>query len=239
LSYIPSRVISNEQIHGNYFMLAGRILRKPRKSPLPPQFAMVWVPGVDLIPLSYAYYDNDTVWFLYKVVGEGTKALSLKKPGDIIALSHPIGRSFIPEHDPVFLVGGSGIAPVLHYTKYLNRFRGIWGVRYGELAVRLIEKFPKLKLLTIASEDCTYGLCGKLTDVLDKISLSRGDVVFVAGPIEMVRQVCREFRASHQGPVYVIAETLVKCGIGICGSCVIDGILLCRDGPIVGCEHFG
>jgi dihydroorotate dehydrogenase electron transfer subunit len=238
LSYTPSRVVSNEQIHGNYFMLAARTLRKPRKDPLPPQFTMVWVPGVDLIPLSYAYYDGGTAWFFYKVIGDGTKALSLRRPGDMIALSDPAGKSFIPKHNPVFLVGGSGVAPVLHYTKYLERFRGIWGVKYGELAVRLMEKFPKLKLLTIASEDCTYGLCGKLTDVLSEVGLNRDDTVFVAGPTEMVRYVCKELRGSHRGPLLVIAETLVKCGLGICGSCAIDGILLCRDGPLVGCEHF-
>jgi len=24
----------------------------------------------------------------------------------------------------------------------------------------------------------------------------------------------------------------MKCGIGVCGSCAIDGLLVCKDGPV-------
>ncbi|MEM2825960.1 MAG: hypothetical protein QXL30_01745 [Sulfolobales archaeon] len=238
MSYVPSKVVSNEQVYGNYYILVVKTLRKLRKTPLPPQFSMVWVPGVDLIPLSYAYYENGLVKFFYKVVGEGTKSLSLRKPGDVIAISEPVGQSFIEIEKPAFLVGGSGIAPVLYYTKYLESFSGIWGVKHGELAEALITRFPKLKVLAVASEDCTFGFCGKLTDYLDKLNLNSNELVLVSGPTEMVKRVCSWLKGRSVRSGLVIAETLVKCGLGVCGSCVIGGLLLCRDGPVIGCEAF-
>lgn len=236
MSYVPSRVVSNERVYGDYYILVAETLYRPRRAPLPPQFSMVWVPGVDLIPLSYAYYENNYAKFFYKVIGEGTRSLSLKKPGDFIAISEPLGRDFMRIGNPTFLVGGSGVAPVLHYTKYLERFSGMWGVRHGDLAVALVERFPKLRLLSIVSEDCTIGLCGKLTDHLDKLDPGDKETVLISGPMEMVRTACGWLKSRGQHRGFVIAETMVKCGIGACGSCVIGGLLLCRDGPVVRCD---
>lgn len=236
MSYVPARVVSNECVYGNYYVLSARALRKLRRTPLPPQFSMVWVPGVDLVPLSFADYENGVATFFYKVVGEGTKSLSLKSPGDLIAISEPVGKSFLGIRNPVFLVGGTGVAPVMHYSKHLENFSGMWGVKRGGLAEALVERFPMLKRLTIASEDCTIGLCGRLTDYLDRVRLD-GSTVVVSGPVDMIKQVCSWLRARG-GAGLAVAESMVKCGLGVCGSCVIDGLLLCKDGPVVGCEAF-
>lgn len=238
MSYVPSKVVSNEQVHRSYYILTVKTLRRLRKTPLPPQFSVVWIPGVDIVPLSYAYYENGLAKFFYKVIGEGTKSLSLRRPGDLISISEPIGRGLVEIKNPVFLVGGSAIAPVLYYTKYLESFSGMWGVKHGELAESLIARFPKLRFLTIVSEDCTFGLCGKLTDYLERFSSGKNDTVLVSGPVEMVRKVCSWLKTSNTRSGLVIAETMVKCGLGACGSCVIDGLLLCRDGPIVRCGAF-
>ncbi len=239
MSYVPAEVLSNDNVYGKYFFITARVLRSYRRPPLPPQFAMVWVPGVDLLPLSYASASERVVGFFYKVVGEGTKALSTRSKGDVIGVSEPLGRWYIPQgRDVVFLAGGAGIAPFLLYLEYVGNPRGLWGVRQGELAARLMELFPKLKSLLVASEDCTHGLCGKLTDYVSRISVGKDTEVLISGPIDMVREVCRRFRNIKVGREYVIAESMVKCGVGACGSCLIGNLLLCRDGPVVGCDHF-
>lgn len=239
MSYIPAEVLSNDNVYGQYFFITVRILNSYRKTPLPPQFAVVWVPGVDLIPLSYALASGKVVGFFYKVVGEGTKALSMRSRGDVIGVSEPLGRWYIPQGgDVVFLAGGAGIAPFLLYLKYVESPRGVWGVRQGELAARLVELFPKLKSLLVASEDCTYGLCGKLTDYVDRVPIGRDTEVLISGPSDMVREVCRRFRDLKFSRAYVIAESMVKCGIGVCGSCLVGNVLLCKDGPVVGCNYF-
>jgi dihydroorotate dehydrogenase electron transfer subunit len=240
LSYVPAEVLSNVNVYGQYFLVTLRVLRNYRRPPLPPQFAMVWVPGVDLLPLSYAVASGRVVGFFYKVVGEGTKALSTRSRGDVVGVSEPLGRWYMPRgRDVVFLAGGAGIAPFLLYLEYVEEPRGLWGVRQGELAARLTKLFPKLGKLTVTSEDCTYGLCGKLTDHLDRVTVGRDTEVLVSGPSDMIREVCRRFRDLGLGRVEVVAESMVKCGIGVCGSCLVGNVLLCRDGPVVGCEHFG
>jgi dihydroorotate dehydrogenase electron transfer subunit len=240
LSYVPAEVLSNVNVYGQYFLVTLRVLRNYRRPPLPPQFAMVWVPGVDLLPLSYAVASGRIVGFFYKVVGEGTKALSTRSRGDVVGVSEPLGRWYIPGgRDVVFLAGGAGIAPFLLYLEYVEEPRGLWGVRQGELAARLTKLFPKLGKLTVTSEDCTYGLCGKLTDHLDRVTVGRDTEVLVSGPSDMIREVCRRFRDLGLGRVGVVAESMVKCGIGACGSCLVGNVLLCREGPVVGCEHFG
>ncbi|MDW8011095.1 MAG: hypothetical protein RMH84_05845 [Sulfolobales archaeon] len=237
MSYVPSVVVSNERIYGKYYLLTVKTLRRLVRTPQPPQFSMVWVPGVDLVPLSYALYEGSSATFFYKVVGDGTRNLSLKKPGDVVAISEPIGRPFTNVENPVFLVGGSGVASVIHYSRYLKNFSGMWGVKSGALAEALLERFPKLKQLHLVSEDCAVGFCGKLTDFLDRLRLDSDTTVITAGPLEMVRAVCRWTRARGiRG--YVVAEAMVKCGIGACGSCTIGNLLLCKDGPAVSCDVF-
>jgi len=239
LSYVPAEVLTNDNVYGRYFFISARVLRNYRRAPLPPQFAMVWVPGVDLIPLSFALASGRVVGFFYKVVGEGTKALSTRSKGDVIGVSEPLGRWHIPQgEDVVFLAGGAGIAPFLLYLEHVENPRGLWGVRQGELAARLTELFPKLKSLLVTSEDCTYGLCGKLTDYVDRAPVGRDTEVLISGPGDMVREVCRRFRGLGLGRAYVIAESMVKCGIGVCGSCLVGNALLCRDGPVVRCDCF-
>ena len=38
-------------------------------------------------------------------------------------------------------------------------------------------------------------------------------------------------------PVQVSLERYMKCGIGICGSCCIDGSLVCQDGTVFDGHH--
>jgi dihydroorotate dehydrogenase electron transfer subunit len=60
---------------------------------LPGQFVMVWLPGVDEIPMSLSYIDG-LKGITVKDVGEATKALSSLRIGDSIALRGPFGRGF-------------------------------------------------------------------------------------------------------------------------------------------------
>ena len=78
--------------------------------PKPGQFVMIWVPGVDEIPMSIAGCDEMGNWSItVKEIGECTKALNELKEGDYIGVRGPLGKHFeIPQetHKHVFLVGG-------------------------------------------------------------------------------------------------------------------------------------
>jgi dihydroorotate dehydrogenase electron transfer subunit len=37
---------------------------------------------------------------------------------------------------------------------------------------------------------------------------------------------------QHKLPIEASLERLMRCGIGLCGSCVIGKYRVCRDGPV-------
>ncbi len=80
-------------------------------------------------PLSIMRTDPEAGWveFLYKVVGEGTRLLSERRPGESISLLGPIGHPFRP--DPgrpraLLLGGGVGIPPMVFLADRLRRMPG-------------------------------------------------------------------------------------------------------------------
>lgn len=87
----------------------------------PGQFLMLWVPGVDEIPLSILNVDEEgVVSVAVKKVGEATEAFHRRKTGDFIGVRGPFGNSFSLKGDRVLMVGGgTGLAPLLFLAKRL------------------------------------------------------------------------------------------------------------------------
>jgi len=78
-------------------------------------------------PLSIMRADATEGWveFLYKIVGEGLRALSTKKPGERISMLAPIGRGFGNRAErPVKLMlgGGVGIPPMVFLAEELRKY---------------------------------------------------------------------------------------------------------------------
>ncbi|MEM7082429.1 MAG: dihydroorotate dehydrogenase electron transfer subunit [Pseudomonadota bacterium] len=76
-------------------------------------------------PLSIMRVDADQGWvdFLYKIVGDGLRLLSLRKPGDCLSVMGPIGKPFVlhPERPrPLLLGGGVGIPPMVFLADALR-----------------------------------------------------------------------------------------------------------------------
>nr|NIR14622.1 dihydroorotate dehydrogenase electron transfer subunit [Desulfobacterales bacterium] len=59
----------------------------------------------------------------------------------------------------------------------------------------------------------------------------RFDMIYACGPEEMTY---RMFLLSerHRIPIQVSLERLMRCAIGLCGSCLIGRFRVCRDGPV-------
>ena len=56
---------------------------------VPGQFFMIWVPGVDEIPMSVSYINGTIKGITFKRVGDATKALFELKEGDQIGIRGP------------------------------------------------------------------------------------------------------------------------------------------------------
>jgi dihydroorotate dehydrogenase electron transfer subunit len=80
-------------------------------------------------PLSIMRVDPDSGWvdFLYKAVGEGTRLLSRRKPGETISLLGPIGQPFNPNPErprSLLLGGGVGMPPMIFLAEHLKQNPG-------------------------------------------------------------------------------------------------------------------
>lgn len=208
----------------------------------PFNFFMVWIPRIDELPLCVADADDATYTFVFKVKGSGTRALSGLAPNQFIGLKGPIGRGFLIDDSTkkvLVIAGGIGIAPVPLFIKRsrCKRIDVIWGVRSEDELFNLDNIFPEITgkyTLTITTEDCSCGVCGTVLDALNGVDLDYYDSVVAIGPKLMIQRLC-EYIASDK--VYVALETMVKCGIGACGSCYIKSStkLLCVEGPVFRC----
>jgi dihydroorotate dehydrogenase electron transfer subunit len=57
------------------------------------------------------------------------------------------------------------------------------------------------------------------------------DMIYTCGPEVMVKKIF-ELTQHRKLPIEASLERLMRCGIGLCGSCVIGKYRVCRDGPV-------
>lgn len=204
----------------------------------PGQFLMVYVPGLDEIPLAVSNVDGNVSTILVKAVGEGTKALCEKGEGDLIGVRGPYGSGFELAGAKDLLVGGGvGVAPLLLLAKRLkglgSEIGTIVGTSTGE-ELAMVDAFATYSTVEVVTEDGSVGEKGLASDKATKRILGeRFDRVYACGPEAMLAKlvnVCTE----RQVPIQVSLERWIKCGTGLCGSCVLDplGLLVCSDGPV-------
>jgi dihydroorotate dehydrogenase electron transfer subunit len=58
------------------------------------------------------------------------------------------------------------------------------------------------------------------------------DIIYACGPEKMMFQIYK-IAKENSIPVQFSLERIMKCGIAICGSCCIQDLVLCRDGPVL------
>ncbi len=196
----------------------------------PGQFVMVWVPGIDEIPMALSSARSITV----QNVGEATAALCALGPGDQIGFRGPFGNGFPETGRVLAIAGGVGAAPLLPLAMAGQAETFLLGARTAdELLFR--EELGKRSCLRIATDDGSAGHHGRVTDLVTGEDPSVYDRICVCGPEKMMYAV---FRILDQEGIadrgYFSLHRYMKCGIGLCGSCCIDpdGLRVCRDGPV-------
>jgi dihydroorotate dehydrogenase electron transfer subunit len=204
----------------------------------PGQFLMLWIPGIDEIPLSVMNTEGASVSVTVKNVGDATRHLHGMKRGDTIGVRGPFGNSFTPNNGNVLLIaGGTGTAPLLFLAKQLavtaKRLSFIMGAKTRNELLFLNQLEPLCtEQPTATTEDGTYGLRCLATQPLETLlAKEKFDLVYACGPERMIRQVFDLTEKRHV-PMQASLERLMRCGIGLCGSCMIGKYRVCRDGPV-------
>jgi len=206
----------------------------------PGQFLMLWIPGIDEIPLSIMNVDNNgLVSVSVKAVGDATRHLQNMAAGTTVGVRGPFGNSFTEHVGKVLLVGGgTGTAPLLFLAKQLaskaDRLSFVEGAKTKNelLFVRELGVVCKEENIITTTEDGTAGLQCLVTkplgELLDK---ERFDMIYTCGPEVMVRKIF-EMTEARKLPLEASLERLMRCGIGVCGSCMIGKYRVCKDGPV-------
>lgn len=78
-------------------------------NPVPGQYLMLWIMGVDEIPMSFSGPDTITV----QSVGVATQAIFRMGAGSEVGLRGPLGNGFALKGNKILLIGGGvGTAPL-------------------------------------------------------------------------------------------------------------------------------
>ena len=205
---------------------------------VPGQFVMVWVRGIDEVPMGLSSINSITVL----KVGETTSKLFELKEGDSFGLRGPLGRGFsLPSKKEKILIiaGGVGAAPLSSYAEAAytagSEVHTILGARSADNLI-FEKRFLQAGKVYISTDDGSKGIKGFVTDVLKELDFSVYDKIAICGKELMMTSV---FRLIKDRRVLEKAEFSLqryfKCGIGICGACCIDssGFRVCKDGPVI------
>jgi len=219
----------------------------------PGQFVMVWVRGLDEIPMALSHPGSITV----QRVGEATEALSRLGVGDSIGIRGPFGNGFEVKGEVrgdgdrdgggngngkgnkiMVIAGGVGGAPLLPLAQQAQSLGLDVTILIGaRTADELLfeEYFSKCGVVSIATDDGSKGHHGFITGAMDMFNLAGFDQFYICGPELMMKSVLDILQAAGlEAMAQLSLHRYFKCGIGVCGACTIDpsGLRVCRDGPV-------
>lgn len=227
--------IETENLTTKTFTFEDRLLAKSN----PGQFLMLWVPNVGEIPLSIMNVESKEVSVTVKNVGKTTRLLHDMVVGGKVGIRGPFGNCFSYNEGKILLVGGgTGIAPLLFLAKMLKINNAetffVIGAKTSSdlLFIKKIEDLCSSNQFVATTEDGSYGLKCLVTKPLKKLfEKETFDMVYSCGPELMVRKVF-EIANSHGINFEASLERLMRCSIGLCGSCMIGKYRVCKDGPV-------
>ena len=239
-------IIENSHISDNYFILKCSS-EKPFQKISAGQFAHIRIdnnPNVFLRrPFSIHNYENNTISFLIKAVGEGSTSLSKLKQNDIINAVLPLGKGFSVSKalsgKSLLIGGGVGIAPIYLLAKQINAAKADINVLIGGKTDRdllCIDNFNDLCTTFFTTEDGSKGCKGFVTNhKCINEDINQYANIFCCGPEPMMKAIAS---IARKNSIFceVSLENKMACGIGACLCCVTEtkhgNQCVCTNGPV-------
>jgi len=244
---LPIAAIREENASLRTFTFDGKLNAEPG------QFIMLTIFSQGEKPFSILDVDKNTFEMTIKNIGPFTDSLFKMKVGDLVSIRGPYGRSFTRHSGNILMVGGGYATPPLRFLAKRLREDGVKrlvtinGARSAE-DLLYVDDFEILSHQShVATDDGSLGHKGTSVDVMESILEKESfDQIYISGPEKMMKAAVAVAK-KYQLPYEVNLERYMKCGVGVCGSCVMDptGFILCMEGPIVdnetldGLEDFG
>jgi dihydroorotate dehydrogenase electron transfer subunit len=213
---------------------------------VPGQFLMVWLPGVDEVPMGLSRIRPSAAITVQRL-GRATEALCALRPGDRVGVRGPLGHGFslpsaLRKRKWLLVGGGNGTAPLATLAEELvakkAEVHAVIGARTArELLFEQRMRAAGCRTVEVATDDGTRGFHGFASVLAEQMLESvKPDRVCMCGPELMMRKVADACWARGV-PFEASLERYMKCGIGICDACALGPYLVCRDGPVLDGER--
>ena len=259
--YLPERAkilkIRSFTTNEKYFELA--LLDRATSGHLPGQFFQVSVLGIGEAPISITSPPSADNRFAMSVraIGDVTAKLHTLQVGDTVYVRGPFGNGFsaavmqqmLGKH-LLFIMGGIGYFPlrslinkVVPEREKYKQISILYGCKtpqermYPEELAELAKMGDNVALLETVDKatDGWQGDCGVITTLIPKVDLEPGNTIAViVGPPIMYKFVLQSLLAKNvpKTNIYMDMERRMKCGVGKCGHCQMEGIYVCQEGPV-------
>lgn len=204
----------------------------------PGQFVQVQLPGFYLRrPISVCDWDAETLTLVYKVVGQGTGAMTTYEPGMTLDLLTGLGNGFDTAScgvSPLLVGGGVGLPPLVGLCRRLLQEGKTPTVLAGFGTASEIFLQSEVEAMgvpfLVTTMDGTAGVKGVVTDALPILTF---DSVCACGPLPMLRAL----DAATDCPGQFSFEERMGCGFGACMGCTVavkgGSKRICKDGPVL------
>jgi NAD(P)H-flavin reductase/formate hydrogenlyase subunit 6/NADH:ubiquinone oxidoreductase subunit I len=227
----------------------------------PGQFVQVTVFGVGEAPISVTSSPTKKGSFelCIRKVGSVTRAIHRMDTGDKIGIRGPFGNGFDVEalkgHDIVFVAGGLGVVPLRSLIHYVFDKRDHFGsvtILYGckePCEVLFADEITEWERRTdtehyLTVDKCPENVCwegniGVITTLVPNVNFTPQTVcALVVGPPVMYQHVVDSLKEMGvpDNHIVISLERRMRCAVGKCGHCQINGLYVCKDGPVFNYE---
>ncbi len=227
---------------------------------MPGQFVMVSVAHQGEAPISISSSPTQSGPFHLSIrkAGRLTSVMHNMAVGDFIGIRGPYGRSFpmkeLENRDLLIVAGGIGLAPMRSVINYCvdnssryNSLTLLYGSRTpSDIAFKKDlakwEKHPlvDVRLTVDMAEPGWNGNVGLVTSLLEDVEIdNKTHSALLCGPPIMIDAVSQILQNKGLEPKNIITtlERNMKCGIGLCGHCYMNGVYICKKGPVFTLEQ--
>jgi len=222
----------------------------------PGQFVEVSIFGVGEAPISVTSSPTHKGSFelAVRATGSVTDKLHTLEKGARVGIRGPFGNGFpidtLKGKDILFVAGGIGLFPLRSLINYVmdNRkdfgeVNTLFGCRSPQerIFIGQLAEWDKSKDMCFMEtvdrvpDDSWQGNVGVITTLFPKISFNpAATYAIVVGPPIMYRFVITECLKKGLADDHIIMslERRMKCGVGKCGHCQINGLYCCQEGPV-------
>ena len=207
--------------------------------PNPGEFVMVWNFNNEK-PMSIAQINDNELAITVKNIGEFTSQLHDLDIGSQIGVRGSYGSGFDNSFEGKKIIaigGGVGMAPINAIASDLSKSNDVSVIVAAQTKDELLygESLEKLGVsVHYCTDDGSFGFEGFATNCLsDLLESSTYDYAFVCGPEIMMKGIF-DILEDADIPGQYSLERYMKCALGVCGQCCVDGEgwRICVEGPV-------